>query len=190
MDPTARHRVRYHDGNQWTAWIADDGPAQIDPEGATGAASAERRARHRRATRTGLIILATGVLGVGAVLLFFWLVQSSGEHTAHQFATELDQWRLPRTVKRSAIPDKINPGELAQSTPSLVRYYEPTAGATTRAAAEDLVAALRDQGYPDLYTFDGGDYVSTNCKSKIPHGCDIGITIEEKRERILVEVVQ
>jgi Protein of unknown function (DUF2510) len=35
-DPTRRHRVRYWDGDDWTAHVADDGPATTDPiEGAT-----------------------------------------------------------------------------------------------------------------------------------------------------------
>src|SRR5262245_5500622 len=61
-DPTGRHRVRYHDGDRWTAWAADDGPAALDPVEAAEASALQRRARvahHER--RFGIAAAAAGV---------------------------------------------------------------------------------------------------------------------------------
>lgn len=35
-DPSGRHRLRWWDGDQWTAWVADGGQPTIDPPVATG----------------------------------------------------------------------------------------------------------------------------------------------------------
>jgi hypothetical protein len=79
-DPTQRDRLRYRDGNAWTARVADGTTAEIDPEGSEGTAeelTAQHRARRRKGIATVGACLASLVV---VVLIARWATSGGGQY--------------------------------------------------------------------------------------------------------------
>jgi hypothetical protein len=72
VDPTGRHRVRYHDGDEWTEWVADDGAARIDPVGLPEEPGLPRRAsvaRHEQRFAVAAAVACVALLAAFGAFL-------------------------------------------------------------------------------------------------------------------------
>jgi hypothetical protein len=142
-DPTGRHRVRYRDP-QWTVWVADAGDAERDP----GDLSRIRRSRRRNriiAIVAACLAVLLGIIVVTAMNRSARQQQRYYEAAPAEFKREMDHWVLPPSVTRSSKPDDelVMDGTDAEVT----RYFVAQPGFTTAQALDDLVVALKTQGY-------------------------------------------
>ncbi len=182
-DPTRRHRQRYRAGEDWTEWVADDAHAVTDPLGAELAPKAgwypdpgAHRSRWWNGAQWTAHVWdgATGTAGSGT--------------TDDAPATELPPPpRFPPTVVRSSSPDEVITGSPGATTDSFVRRFRAHGDVNTTQAAEDLVAALRQQGYDDLDRLTGLSYWSGSCHAT--SYCTLEIEVDDDVDEIVVRLI-
>ena len=173
-DPTGRHRLRYRDG-RWTVYVADGDAVEQDP---TGLRKIDK-ARLRDRIIAGIAV----VVGIAVLVLVVTAISSYNQETNHLqdvheriaqgYVREMDGWHLPASVARSSEPDSVGVNG-REDFVWVFRFFVAQPGFTKVQAANDLVTALRAQGY-DVSGIDG-DW-NFNCKS----GCAGEILIGSHR---------
>jgi hypothetical protein len=98
-DPARRHQFRYWDGGSWTANVADDGVASVDPSMDPPRVSVAAGVQHVDARRQGRRwpwLLAAAVLAVGGIAVLMSLGGGSGD----QRAAPLDSEQQSHAIKQ------------------------------------------------------------------------------------------